>query len=223
MIKYFNGTVFNTPATSMVNTINCDGFMGAGLAFEFALRYPKMLEEYQNKCKNNLIKVGFIDYYKVNDLTIINFPTKNSYKFPSNIIWIKNGLKNFRDTYKENKITSVAFPKLGCSNGGLNWEEVKKVMLEYLSDLDIDIYICENTLKEAQGKELEMLTQINSIPLNELCKYIKLNQKQQEAIIANRPFDFFWHISKIPNIGKTTYKKLYTYFYNNNAKQIKLF
>ena len=223
MIKYFEGTVFNTPAQAIVNTVNCDGFMGAGLALEFALRYPNMLKDYESKCKNKLIKTGLMDYYKENNITIINFPTKNSFKFPSNILWIKQGLQNFRDTYKENNIKSVAIPKLGCSNGGLSWQEVKILMEQYLKDLDIDVYICTDTLQEAQGKELEMLEQINNLPIDELCKAVKLNQKQQNAIINNRPFRRFWLISKISDIGKTTYKNLFTHFYNNNTTQMKLF
>ena len=223
MIKYFEGTVFNTSAKAIVNTVNCDGFMGAGLALEFALRYPNMLKVYEDKCKNKLIKTGLIDYYKDNDITVINFPTKNSFKFPSNIIWIRQGLQNFKDTYEANNIKSVAFPKLGCSNGGLNWEEVKILMEQYLKDLDIDIYICTDTLKEAQGKELEMLEHINNIPIEELSQIIKLSQKQKDAISRNRPFKRFWMISKIPDIGKASYKNLFTHFYNNCSTQMKLF
>ncbi len=223
MIKYFEGTVFNTPAEAIVNTINCDGFMGAGLALEFALRYPNMLKDYENKCKNKLIKTGLIDYYKENDITIINFPTKSSFKFPSNIIWIKQGLQNFKDTYEENYIKSVAFPKLGCSNGGLKWDEVQILMENYLSNLNIDVYICTDSLNKAQGKELEMLEQINSIPIEELSQIVKLNQKQKDAIVKNRPFKRFWMISKTPDIGKTSYKNLFSHFYNNSSTQMKLF
>ena len=77
MIKYFEGTVFNTPAKAIVNTVNCDGFMGAGLALEFALRYPDMLRDYEAKCKSKQIKTGLVDYFQEKDITIINFPTKN--------------------------------------------------------------------------------------------------------------------------------------------------
>lgn len=223
MIKYYDGTVFNTPATAIVNTVNCDGFMGAGLALEFALRYPNMLKDYELKCKNKQIKTGLVDYYKEKDITIVNFPTKNSFKFPSNIVWIKQGLQNFKDTYKENNITSIAFPKLGCSNGGLDWNEVKLLIERYLQDLDIDVYVCVDTLKEAQGKEQEMLESLNSIQIYDLCKSVKLNQKQQDAIINNRPFKRFWMVSKIPAIGKTTYKNLFNYFYQSQASQMKLF
>jgi O-acetyl-ADP-ribose deacetylase (regulator of RNase III) len=223
MIKYFEGTVFNTDAMAIVNTVNCDGFMGAGLALEFALRYPQMLVDYEQKCKKSSIKIGFVDYYKDKDIMIINFPTKNSFKFQSNIKWIEEGLKNFRQTYKERNISSVAFPKLGCSNGGLNWVDVKQIMEKYLSDLDIDVYICEDTLKIAQGKEKEMLDLFNNMPIEEIATITKLNQKQITAIINKRPYSRFWLVGKTSGIGKTSYNKLFNYFYNNPSSQMKLF
>lgn len=223
MIEYFDGTVFNTPAHAIVNTINCEGFMGAGLALEFALRYPNMYTDYKTKCNNKSIKTGLLDYYKENNVTIVNFPTKYSFKYPSNIKWIKEGLENFVKTYKTNNISSIAFPKLGCSNGGLNWNEVQKIMEQYLSDLNINVYICLDKLKESQGKEKEMIEMFNDISIQELAKNVKLNKKQQSIIEQNRPINRFWMISKLPLIGKNTYKNLFNYFYTNNTKQIKLF
>ena len=223
MIKYFEGTVFNTNADAIVNTVNCDGFMGAGLALEFALRYPNMLIDYQNKCNNSIIKVGKIDYYIDNEIKIINFPTKSNFKFPSHIKLIEDGLIDFVNSYKEHNIKSVAFPKLGCSNGGLNWEEVNILMEHYLSALDIDVFICLDTLKEAQGKEKEMLDSFNQISLHVLSQNIKLNQKQLDIIDQKRPISRFWKISKISSIGSTTYKNLFGYFYNTKVQQMQLF
>ena len=76
MIKYFNGTVFNCDAEAIVNTVNTVGVMGAGLALEFALRYPDMLKDYEEKCKHKEIIVGKVNSYKAADKTIIYFPTK---------------------------------------------------------------------------------------------------------------------------------------------------
>ena len=96
-------------------------------------------------------------------------------------------------------------------------------MEQYLKDLDIDVYICTDTLQEVQGKEKEMLEQINNIPIDELCKVVRLNQKQQNAIINNRPFKRFWMVSKVQDLGKTSYKNLFTHFYNSHSTQMKLF
>jgi O-acetyl-ADP-ribose deacetylase (regulator of RNase III) len=115
--------------------------MGAGIALEFSLRYPDMFKDYESKCKKGLFRTGKIDYFKSSDKIIINFPTKWHFKYPSKIEWIEQGLRDFVETYKINKVTSVAFPKLGTANGGLNWEDVKEQITSVLSELDNKIEI----------------------------------------------------------------------------------
>ena len=152
MIKYYDGTVFNTPAKTIVNTVNCAGVMGAGIALEFKLRYPEMYEDYVQKCKNKEMKTGRPRIYEYSDgLWILNFPTKGHWRFPSKINWIEEGLKYFAENYKKRNIESIAFPKLGTNNGGLDWIEVKSLMENYLRDLDIDVYICLDEKTEAEG------------------------------------------------------------------------
>ena len=62
MLTYSNGTVFNQHTDAIVNTVNTVGVMGAGLALEFALRYPAMLSDYEQKCKNGMLSLGKMDY-----------------------------------------------------------------------------------------------------------------------------------------------------------------
>ena len=105
MIVVSKGTVFNTDAKALVNTVNCKGVMGAGIALEFKLRYPAMNKDYVSKCESGLIKVGKVDYFCGNP-TVINFPTKYDFKFPSRIEWIESGLKDFVNTYFEHDFES---------------------------------------------------------------------------------------------------------------------
>lgn len=227
MVVISKGTVFNTDAEAIVNTVNCKGVMGAGIALEFQLRYPKMYEDYQSKCNNGTIRVGAVDYYDNGDNTIINFPTKYDFKFPSRIEWIEEGLKNFVETYEEYNIESVAFPKLGAGRGGLDWEAVKKLMLEYLEPLSIKIYICEDSLTYPEGIEKEMLEKLNSISLSLLSNDIKLNEKQIKTIEKSRPLNRFWQLERLDSIGITTYEKIFGYFYDickgNRFEQLSLF
>ena len=71
----------------------------------------------------------------------MNLPTKNHWRNPSNICYIEEGLKYFIENYKKVNIDSIAFPKLGTNNGGLDWNDVKTVMEKYLKRADIDVYI----------------------------------------------------------------------------------
>lgn len=214
MITYLEGTVFNSKAEAIVNTINCIGIMNAGVALEFGLRYPSLLKEYEEKCKNKEIQIGKIYYYKAKDRIIVNFPTKWHFKYPSKLEWIEAGLKDFVNTYKKQDFKSVAFTKLGTLNGHLDWNDVKKLMEKYLSKIDIDVYICLDSKKDAEGLEADMLKVINTLDIKDLKEKVKLNEKQQIILMKNKPFNRFWKIKELDNIGTTSYKKIFNYCYN---------
>lgn len=223
MITYYEGTVFNAPVKTFVNTVNCAGVMGAGIALEFKLRYPEMFYDYVEKCKNKKMKVGVPRIYEYSeDIWIMNFPTKGHWRFPSKIQWIEEGLKYFAENYKKRDIESIAFPKLGTNNGGLNWEEVKILMEKYLTDLDINIYICLDEKREADGIEKVMLDDLNCLTVENLVKEVEVPKKQAEKIINNLPYSRLWHVSKVEGIGEKTYEKIFNYFYKrtDNYKDI---
>lgn len=219
MIKYYDGTVFNTPAHTLVNTVNCFGVMGAGIALEFKLRYPEMYEEYKQRCNKKEYKIGRPRLYKSSEKWVLNFPTKNHWRYPSKIEWIEEGLQYFASNYKKAGIESIAFPKLGTSNGGLEWTDVKKIMEKYLGDLDIDVYICLDESKEAEGIELLMIEEINKINIDRLIKDIKITKKQAESVVGSLPVKRFWTLSKAKGLGEKTYEKIFSYFYNRFAEK----
>lgn len=221
MITYFEGTVFNAPVKTFVNTVNCAGVMGAGIALEFRLRYPEMFTDYVEKCKDKEMKLGIPRIYEYSDkVWIMNFPTKGHWRFPSKIQWIEQGLKYFAENYKKRNIESIAFPKLGTNNGGLNWDDVKTLMERYLMDLDIKIYICTDEKKEAEGTEKIMLNNLNDLTLENLTKEIEVPKKQAEKIISNFPYTRLWHVSKIGGIGEKTYEKIFNYLYKKTDEYV---
>ena len=138
-----NGNLFDSHCQTLVNTINCVGVMGKGIALEFKKRYPVMFEMYLGACEHGLLEIGKLQLWKGRDHWVLNFPTKVDWRKPSQMGWIETGLKKFISTYKEKGITSVAFPMLGCSNGGLDKEKVLPLMMKYLDgydDLEVEIY-----------------------------------------------------------------------------------
>ncbi len=142
-ITIINGNIFNTQSQTIVNTVNCVGVMGKGIALVFKLRYPSMFELYQNYCSQGLISIGKLWIYKgePNEPWVLNFPTKTHWKLPSEYEYIEQGLQKFVDTYKEKGITSIAFPLLGANNGGLDKDKVLDIMKHYLYQCDIPIEI----------------------------------------------------------------------------------
>lgn len=120
MVTQIKGNLFNSSCKVIVNTVNCEGVMGKGIALEMKLRFPEMYLKYKEVCDQGLFKPGTLQLWKNSKPWILNFPTKVSWKHPSEWEYLKLGLEKFSAIYKEKEITSVAFPLLGASNGGLN-------------------------------------------------------------------------------------------------------
>lgn len=127
----------------IVNTVNCVGVMGKGIAREFKERYPEMYADYRSRCMMHVVRVGEPYIYRslFDDKSIINFPTKRHWRSPALFRDIEEGLDFFVAHYKEWGVTSVAFPPLGCGNGGLRWENVGPLMYDKLSNLDIEVEV----------------------------------------------------------------------------------
>ena len=215
MIRYTDTTVFNVDAQTIVNTVNCVGVMGAGLALEFQLRFPEMERDYVERCKAKKVEVGRPYLYKGYDSPwIVNFPTKNHWKYPSKIEWIEQGLKYFAANYQKGGITSVAFPRLGCSRGGLEWNEVSPLMEKYLQELDIDIFICEDTEREASGTEAIMVQMLNNIESLSWCGELGMRSDIKRKIASATPIYRFRDLSKLEGIGKQTYNDVFRFLYS---------
>lgn len=141
MIEYIQGNIFDSPAQVIVNTVNTVGVMGKGLALSFKQRYPEMFNRYRAACEKKQLTVGKLMLFYEPDHWILLFPTKENWRNPSKLEYLEKGLFKFVNTYADKNITSIAFPKLGCGNGELSWDEVKPLMEKYLKPLPIDIYI----------------------------------------------------------------------------------
>lgn len=141
MLTYIEGDIFSSPAQVLVNTVNTVGVMGKGIALEFKKRYPAMFQEYKEQCDKHKLIIGKLMLWYAPDHWILQFPTKEHWRNPSKLEYIEKGLMVFVRKYADYNISSIAFPKLGCGNGELAWNDVKPLMEKYLKDLPIDVYI----------------------------------------------------------------------------------
>lgn len=140
MIKVLEGDLFQSKAQTLVNTVNCVGIMGKGIALEFKNKFPDMFKAYAEKCKLGEVKLGMPYLYKSLFLPwILNFPTKDHWRSVTNLKDIINGLEYLLKHYKEWGITSIAVPPLGCGQGQLEWRIVGPTMYSYLSKMDIPV------------------------------------------------------------------------------------
>lgn len=158
MIKFTNGNMFDITADIRVNTVNCVGVMGAGVALAFKNKYPEMFKEYQKECKKGTIRPGSPHVWKDKDLydcvTIVNFPTKDHWKEPSEYSYIQDGLKWLRKFLNDYKNKTVTLPALGCGHGGLDWDKVKGMIEQELADLPLEILVYEPSDSQMLGNKL---------------------------------------------------------------------
>ena len=85
MIKEIKGNIFNSKCQALVNTVNCVGVMGKGIALECKLRFPGMFEKYKEFCDTKKIRPGILQLWKNSKPWVLNFPTKMHWKDPSKI------------------------------------------------------------------------------------------------------------------------------------------
>ncbi len=142
MFKALIGDLFASRAQTLVNTVNCVGVMGKGVALEFKKRYPAMFEDYALRCDNEQVQLGKPYLHRdVSGAMIVNFPTKEHWRSPSRLADVERGLESFAQHVTEWGVTSVAFPPLGCGNGGLEWAEVGPLIFRKLHELGIEVEV----------------------------------------------------------------------------------
>ncbi|HHQ4563306.1 TPA: type II toxin-antitoxin system antitoxin DNA ADP-ribosyl glycohydrolase DarG [Aeromonas veronii] len=147
MIRYTTGNLLDAPAEALVNTVNTVGVMGKGIALMFKERFPDNMARYAAACKSGQVTTGKMFITDTGELLgprwIINFPTKQHWRSPSQMAWIREGLQDLRHWLVQHHVKSIAIPPLGAGNGGLPWPEVKQTIEEALGDLDIEILLFE--------------------------------------------------------------------------------
>ncbi len=151
MVRTLIGDLFGSRAQTLVNTVNCVGVMGKGIALEFKKRFPEMYRDYVIRCAATQVRLG--EPYLFRGLIppwILNFPTKDDWRSVSRISDIVAGLEYLERHYREWGITSIAVPPLGCGQGQLEWRVVGPTLYRYLSRLDIpvELYAPHGTPKE---------------------------------------------------------------------------
>jgi O-acetyl-ADP-ribose deacetylase (regulator of RNase III) len=129
MIEVTRGDILKADAEALVNTVNCVGVMGRGIAAQFKRAYPKNFSAYQQACKRHEVQPGQMLIVETGQLAaprwVINFPTKRHWRGNSRIEDIDAGLAALIADVRRLGIKSIAVPPLGCGLGGLDWDVVR--------------------------------------------------------------------------------------------------
>lgn len=145
MVEYKNGDILKEDTEALINTVNCTGVMGRGIALQFKNAFPENFKAYASACKHNKVQPGKMFVYQTDQLTnprfIINFPTKRHWRNKSLIEDIETGLEDLVKVINQLKIQSIAIPPLGSGLGGLNWNHVKPKIEEALKKVDSNVRV----------------------------------------------------------------------------------
>ena len=149
MIRFTQGNLLEAEAEALVNTVNTVGVSGKGIALMFKEAFPDNFRAYEAASKAGQIAPGGLFITERHDMLgpryIINFATKQHWRHPSKLAWIKEGLKALRREVEARSIRSIAIPPLGAGNGGLRWADVRPLIEDALRDVAMDIVVFEPT------------------------------------------------------------------------------
>jgi len=183
MIEYRKGDILEADVEALVNSVNCVGVMGRGVALQFKKAWPDNFKEYAKACSRKEVQPGKMLVYETGRLTnpryIINFPTKRHWRSKSRIEDIEAGLQALKNEIQKRNIRSIALPPLGSGLGGLDWENVRALIENTLSNLqEVKVIIYEplgnNALPKSvrQGKPPKM-TPGRAVLISLIDRYLK--------------------------------------------------
>ncbi len=148
MIEITTGDILQAEAEALVNTVNCVGVMGRGIALQFKKAFPQNFDTYKAACDRKTLLPGRMLVVDLNQLQwpryVINFPTKRHWKGRSRLEDIQSGLAALVNEVRARNIRSIAIPPLGCGLGGLDWDVVRPMIERAFGQLpDVRVVLYE--------------------------------------------------------------------------------
>lgn len=148
MIVLTRGNILSADIEALVNSVNCVGVMGRGIALQFKKAFPENYKEYASACKRGEVIPGRNLVFKTGQAIfphyIINFPTKRHWRGKSRLSDIESGLDDLVSVIRQLGIHSIAIPPLGSGLGGLDWKEVRQLIEKTMAKLpDVQVVVFE--------------------------------------------------------------------------------
>ena len=148
MITISRGNFLDADVEAIVNTVNCEGVMGKGIALQCKKAFPDNYDAYLKACKKGDVKPGSMFVYETNQIFnskyIINFPTKSHWREFSRYEYLETGLQALLSEIQNRNIRSIAIPPLGCGLGGLDWAVVKPMIMKTFKNApDVEVFLYE--------------------------------------------------------------------------------
>ena len=205
MLEYKTGDILAEDAEALVNTVNCVGIMGRGIALQFKNAFPENFRVYAEACKRNEVLPGRMFVFKtgriINPHYIVNFPTKRHWRGNSRMEDVEAGLRNLVDVIQERNIRSIAIPPLASGLGGLEWDEVRPRIEESLRSLDdLRIIIFEpssarETTKMVRKQEASKMTAGRAVLVGLMHRYLNGLLDPFVTLLELHKLMYFMHVA----------------------------
>ena len=189
MVEFVKGNLLEAKVDALVNTVNEVGVMGKGVALQFREAFPQSSREYMEAARRKQIRVGHVLATRNESLSgpqwIIHFPTKKHWRQPSRLEWVRDGLRDLVRIVKENGISSIALPPLGCGNGGLNWQSVRheiEASFQGVDDVQVIVYEPSDAYQTApKVRGVEKLTPARALVAELVRRYSILRTRLHQS------------------------------------------
>lgn len=191
--------------------------MGAGIALEARLRWPRMFEAYRSRCEHGELRPGQLMLWDPPDSEtthrVLCFPTKDRWRAPSRLDYIRRGLDALVRLHEEVDISAIAMPHLGCSHGGLRWEEVRPAILQVLGpckDLRVEMWDFDPTTGDPWFEELRRL--LDGRSGDEARDLLGITSRQVAALakaMADPEVGGLASLQQAPGVGEKTLEAVY--------------
>lgn len=205
-ITVTKGDLLKENVDAIINTVNCVGVMGKGIALQFKQKWPENYKAYAKACKENQVHTGQMFVHPLGQFAgkpyfIINFPTKAHWRSPSKLEFIVDGLNDLVRVIRENKIKSIAMPPLGCGNGGLDWSIVRPLIEQAMSEVpDVEVHLFEPAGAPQASSMVVRTERPNMTPARAV--FVKLMSAYRDvgyelSKIEVQKLGYFAHVAKV--------------------------
>jgi O-acetyl-ADP-ribose deacetylase (regulator of RNase III) len=225
MIDFTTGDILRADADAIVNTVNCVGIMGRGIALQFKNAFPDNFKAYETACAHDEVQPGKMFVFETRTLTnpkfIINFPTKRHWKGKSRMEDVESGLVALVDEIRARGIRSIAIPPLGSGLGGLNWADVRPRIVEALrgmNDLNVMIYEPSSAPAVTQSRDVPNMTAGRAALVVLMHRYLGGLMDPFVTLIEVQKLMYFMQIAGAPL--RLTYKKHHYGPYADNLRHV---
>lgn len=222
MVEYKRGNLLEADAEALVNTVNCVGVMGKGIALQFKEQFPENFKRYADACKRKELEPGKLlvttEHTVSGDKTIINFPTKTEWYRKSSYKYIEAGLVALAELIQRTGIRSMALPPLGCGHGGLDWKKVRPMIEQHLGHLGVRVVVYEpneavKAILQKQEQRDAKLTPARAMLLHALFDFER--QGERASLFVANKLAFF-----LQSLGEPLRLKFVAHHYGPYSVQV---